>query len=185
MLSNFLLWVVDFSFPNPFERNNKKSKMVNSRAWWGVYQLKIAQESEVDNELEVVQSLVPIDFAFYSRLRQLEKVAIILQYQFACLSTLGGAYHLCNRPKVALLIAKRQEQLGQFLGSTQIMIRALVFQAINYRLLGSFHKSDKIFKKIKTEYDMSTFEESKKFMDACEGWARRNIIDAPPNTRQL
>lgn len=146
--------------------------------WWNIYQVKWSEETACEPNSDEEQpnpALVPIDFAFYNRLRKLEKIAIILQYQFAYLSTLGGAYHLCNQPKVALNIAKRQELLGHYLGSNQIIIRALVFQAINYRLLGFLHRSEKLFHRIRSDYKHSLSEESEKFVDACEGWARRNI----------
>jgi hypothetical protein len=54
-----------------------------------------------------------------------------IQYNLACLSTLGGAYHLCNHPETALVIAIRQEMYAKKLGSTSVALRAKVFQAVN------------------------------------------------------
>lgn len=113
-----------------------------------------------------------IDYSFYSRLRKLQKVAIILQYQIAYLSTLGGAYHLCNKPTVAFQIAQRQERVGRILGSSQIIIRALVFQAVNLRLLGLNSQSDNLFSRIKLMPELT--DDLRNFQVACELWVLRN-----------
>jgi hypothetical protein len=102
--------------------------------------------------------LLPMDLSFCFKLRKLQYQASIIQYQIACMSTLGGANHLCNRPKEALRIAIKQEKLGIMLSSTSLTLRARVFQAINYGLLGDIELSNQMFKFLK--------KEAKK-----EGWA--------------
>ena len=62
--------------------------------------------------------------------------AIFVQYQFACLSTLGGAHFLISQDRDgqaseeciyrALYIAKRQEALANMIGSTTLRIKAKV-----------------------------------------------------------
>lgn len=131
-------------------------------------------------DVECQESGFTIDYSFYSKLRKLQKVAIILQYQIAYLSTLGGAYHLCNKPTVAFQIAQRQERVGRILGSSQIIIRALVFQAVNLRLLGFNSESERLFGRIKMMPELS--EDLRKFMEACELWVVRNT---PPSQVEL
>jgi hypothetical protein len=72
-----------------------------------------------------------------------------IQYQLACLSTLGGAYHMCNHPETAFIIAIKQEMVGRLLGSRSIIIRSKVFQAVNLSLLGYPNASKKLFKACK------------------------------------
>ena len=81
-------------------------------------------------------------------LRLLERKAHQIQYLLACLSTLGGAHHLCNKPQQALQLAIRQEYLGYTLGSTQVIVRARVFQAVNHALLGRVAYSRRYFQRI-------------------------------------
>ena len=83
-------------------------------------------------------------------LRMLERRALQIQYLLACLSTLGGAHHLCNKPKEAMQLALRQEYLGFVLGSTQVIVRARVFQAVNLALLGQVELSRRCFRRILT-----------------------------------
>lgn len=73
---------------------------------------------------------------FGDRLQALERRAMQHQYQLACLSTLGGAYHLCRRPQQAYVLAVRQEAVGRSLGSSVVVLRARVFQAVNHYALG-------------------------------------------------
>lgn len=123
-----------------------------------------------------------LNFGFASYLRKWEREKVILQYQLAYLSTLGGAYHLCARPRVALHIAKRQEVVGRALGSWAVIIRAKVFQATNYFLLGNSRKSRIIFKlchKLVNEQRMLDLE---KFISASEGWLTRNSSSSSEST---
>jgi hypothetical protein len=80
---------------------------------------------------------MPLNMSFCYRLRRLERDAKYMQYLLACLSTLGGANHLCNKPHIALILARQQEFLGYRLGSLELIIRARVFQAVNYAWLGN------------------------------------------------
>jgi len=79
----------------------------------------------------------PMNTSFSGRLQRLLRSAKHAQYLLACLSTLGGANHLCNKPRQALALAKQQESVGHKLGSTDIVLRARAFQAVNYALLGA------------------------------------------------
>lgn len=79
----------------------------------------------------------PINTSFSGRLQYLQRQAKHAQYLLACLSTLGGANHLCNKPLEALALARQQEVVGHKLGSTDIVLRARAFQAVNYALLGA------------------------------------------------
>ena len=74
----------------------------------------------------------------------IQRHASFVQYQFACLSTLGGAHFLVSQDRDgqaseeciynALYIAKRQEALAKMLGSTTLQIKAKV----GYRYLINF-----------------------------------------------
>ena len=71
----------------------------------------------------VPSSAMPMNRSFGRRLFLLERNAMHSQYLLACLSTLGGAHHLCNKPIQALQLAINQEAVGKRLGSTAIVIR--------------------------------------------------------------
>jgi len=78
----------------------------------------------------------PINMGLCERLRRLQRDAKHMQYLMACLSTLGGSNHLCNKPRAALVLARQQEHLGHRMGATELVIRARVFQAVNWATLG-------------------------------------------------
>ena len=79
---------------------------------------------------------LPMNKPFALRLLRLKFNAAQYQYSLACLNTLGGAYHLCNKPDTALMIARRQESLARHLGSSTLLLRAKGFQATSVALLG-------------------------------------------------
>jgi hypothetical protein len=117
------------------------------------------------------------NFRFGSLLRRLEKDAIMIQHELACLSTLGGAYHLCNKPLVALTIAKQQEVVGRRLGSTNLIVRAKVFQAVNLRILGLKVESDKLFNDCHQTLEANPWlEELRQFVHASQLWLDNNFI---------
>jgi Domain of unknown function (DUF4807) len=97
------------------------------------------------DENDRVKEVMPLGRSFTRRLNRLQWEATHIQYSIACLSTLGGAYHLCNRPKVALALAKSQERVAVMLGSTSLLLRAMVHQAVNLALLGKYKKAEKMF----------------------------------------
>lgn len=130
---------------------------------------------DVRETSDAVTSSFRFNFSFCSHLRKLEKEAIIIQYQLAYLSTLGGAYHLINKPLVALQIAKRQEYVGRRLGSTNLLIRAKVFQAVNLRILGDAAGSDFVFQQCKQLLVTNPWlEDVVKFVEASERWVLTN-----------
>jgi hypothetical protein len=151
---------------------HQKETRYDERSWCMIYSF---DANFLMEELELSEESCGkfyIDFNFYSKLRKLEKVAIVLQYQIAYLSTMGGAYHLCNRPNVAYQIAVRQESVGRYLGSSHIIVRALVFQAVNLRLLGYPNKSQLLFHKIRSIQSLP--EDLLNFVDASDLWLTRN-----------
>lgn len=110
------------------------------------------------------------------RLKRLEYKAMYIQYQLACLSTLGGAYHLINCPKAALRTALQQERVATLLGSTALLVRARVFQATNYHLLGLQKRARRAFRGCKLLVQQHGMEggESAAFILASEEWCLRN-----------
>jgi hypothetical protein len=109
------------------------------------------QEDKVATEILCKVSTQPfiINFGLCGRLIRLQNFALRIQYQLACLSTLGGAYHLCNHPALSLKLARQQELVGKHVCSNSIIIRSKIFKAINHGLLGNIRKSKKIFNSVK------------------------------------
>lgn len=126
-----------------------------------------------------------INLNFCKKLRLLEAKGMAIQYQLACLSTLGGAYHLTNRPDTAFMIAYRQELVGRMLGSMSVIIRAKVFQAVNLYLLGHRRKSDQLFKLCKKLATENSWVGMLPFVTACELWLRNQHIASRDGTQQL
>jgi hypothetical protein len=96
---------------------------------------------EESNALESGIWKIRFNFRFGAYLKKLEVRAMYQQYLFAYITTLGGAYHLCNKPQTALMLAKKQELLGLQIGSSLIIVKAKLFQVGNLRALGEVHKS--------------------------------------------
>ena len=111
-----------------------------------------------------------INLEFSKKIRSLEMRGMVIQYQLACLSTLGGAYHLTNRPETAFIIAHKQEMVGRLLGSLSIVIRAKVFQAVNLSLLGYPKISRKVFAACKRAAKNNSWTGMLAFVEASEVW---------------
>lgn len=114
--------------------------------------------------------------SFSLKLGKLELLAKKYQYMLACLSTLGGAYHLCNHPNQALIFAKQQEFVGFQVGSKIVILKARTYQALNYGLLGQNHRAKKMFRDCKRrarENDLVL--EVLGFIEASELWLKREL----------
>lgn len=142
-----------------------------------------SQEGEDD-------ALIPYDFnrnnendrlnienymVYARRLNNIIRIARFVSYQLACLSTLGGANHLCDKPIVALKIAMRQEVIGLAIGSTSIVIRARVYQAVNYGLLDKAKKSNKIFIECEEDAILQGWSSLIDFVKASKTWLRNEL----------
>lgn len=143
--------------------------------WTSIYSSseKLLLDSSEDSET-CNNAIEKIDLRFARRIMRLIAEQAVVQYQLAYLSTLGGAYHLCNRPHVALAIAIRQENVGRRMGSFTIVIRAKVFQAVNMRLLGQKDVSDRLMKDAYSLLDQSGLENIRSFVVASHKWLERN-----------
>ncbi len=108
-----------------------------------------------------------LDYRWVDRLMQLQKNALYFQYQLACLNTLGGAYHLCNKPKVALRIATSQLQLGHLIVSPFLVIRALLYQYVNLSLLNKYKEAKHIYC-IAKQQAVENASNSLKMIELCE-----------------
>ena len=113
---------------------------------------------------------IPMNKSFGRRLNRLIWDAIDIQYNLACLSTLGGAYHLCNHPETALIIALRQEKFAIKLGSTTVMLRSKVFQAVNLGLIGRKKECAAMFRYCKNEASKEGWTEMSGFVEASRKW---------------
>jgi hypothetical protein len=116
-----------------------------------------------------------IDRSFCGRILRLRREAMEMQYQLACLSTLGGAYHLCNKPETALALAIRQETLGRRLGSSSIVLRSKVFQAVNLSLLGHSKESRLLFKKCHSVVKREGWADLERFVLASKHWLKMEL----------
>ena len=83
---------------------------------------------------------------------------------------MGGANHLCNRPLIALQIARRQEAIGKRIGFTSLQIRAKCYQLVNIGLLG--YKTKSMFKKLLIEANYEGFASLTKFIEASMTWLK-------------
>jgi len=135
-------------------------------------------------ELEVKAQQQHPDRCFGDRLRSLERNAMHIQYLLACLSTLGGANHLCNRPIEALALARRQELVGRRLGSTSVIIRAQVFQAINQALLGNVQVSRQMFKSCLQSARKEEWLNLEVFVLASKNWLERELLEQKKLARE-
>ena len=118
-----------------------------------------------------------LDPRWTERLMRLQKEALHDQYQIACLSTLGGAYHLTNNPQKALVIAAEQLKLAKRLGSLIISIRARLYQYVNLSLLGSRDKANEILLQARGDATNSCCQNSRSLLALCDAtqlWVHNN-----------
>ena len=99
---------------------------------------------------------VALDWSWIRRVLDIQRSEASAQYQLACLSTLGGGYFLCNKHEVALQISFGLFQLGRSMNNRAIIVRALIYLAINFKLLGFPNRSRIIFNEA---YEMSRANE--------------------------
>lgn len=120
-----------------------------------------------------------IDLRFAEKLRLLQALAYRQQYEFAVISTLGGAYHLCNKPKVALILAQKQEALGRKLGSTVIVVKSKLHQAANWRALNDGLKAEACINEsralARSCRSAAIALEMDQFIESFENWIRMNF----------
>lgn len=167
-----------------FEENAGEADQIEHvSSWTHIYHLEEILEELDDGEnskdttegssaVEVVRA--PLDLRFDWRIRKLLAEQQFIQYQLAYLSTLGGAYHLCNKPHIALVIAARQELVGRKMNSFTIIIRARVFQAVNMRLLGKRKRSKALMESAYSLLDRSGLDNLRSFVTASHQWLERN-----------
>lgn len=117
------------------------------------------------------------DKSFCGHVFRMIRRAALAQYTLACLSTLGGANHLCDRPLQALVMARRQELVGQVLQNFSIVVKAQVYQAVNFALLGKRKRSEGMLHRIEKAIidgmggaSTSTTESLLQFLNASRIW---------------
>lgn len=115
------------------------------------------------------------DLQMAYRLIHLQRQAKLYQYLFACISTLGGANHLCNRPQEALVLAERQCLVARMLGSKKLYIKSRVFIAVNYALLKKRKKSEKIFQECIFLSSQIQCNDTLHFIKAIKLWLLREL----------
>ena len=150
--------------------------LVKRRDWEAVYQVHYGLEDEVHEEENGVEGdKWNLGLSFTRRLNKLRKEAKHLQYMFAVTSTLGGANHLCNRPVQALLMAKKQEEVGLRLHASSIVIRSRVFQAVNYALMEDLKTANSLFRSAYRKAKEHNDEGIINFTKAVHGWLAKEL----------
>jgi hypothetical protein len=141
---------------------------------WNDFQLDSEYDSEGEDDVLSFQdsSKLLMNRMFSYRLLFLSRQADGMQYELAVLSTLGGAYHLCNKPHGALYLAHRLEMLGQRLGSYALTMKAKGFIAVNIGLLGEENKALKMLSGLKHEAAQANSTEMTHFFGALRSWLK-------------
>ena len=127
---------------------------------------------------------LPMNKPFALRLLRLKFNAAQYQYNLACLNTLGGAYHLCNKPDTALMIARRQESLARNLGSSTLLLRAKGFQATSVALLGKPKEAIIYLNKLLSKANKQGLTEIANFIEATIIWLKHHN-KSPTDTPRL
>ena len=114
----------------------------------------------------------PLETSFGRKLMRLQRDAMILQYNIAVLSTLGGAHHLCNKPEGALVLACQQELVARQLGSSTLLLRSKVFQAVNLGLLEKKRQANLMFRHCEMMVQKEGWTNMSNFVDASKNWLK-------------
>ena len=160
----------------PYQSNSNNVEVIQDTHFTELKDCKIMSlSSDYQSSSSNAECNIPsLGLAWTERLLKLLKLSIHAQYELACLSTLGGAYHLCDRPRQALQLAKRQEAVGRRYGIHSVTVRSKVFQAVNYGLLGKTKKALKLFADSRKEAENSDGS-LLKFCDAAKSWLLRKM----------
>ena len=110
------------------------------------------------------------------RLLYLQLKAMQFQYYLACYNTIGGAYHLCDQPKKALLISQKQEILARHIGSIQLLLKAKAYQYTNIGLLGRPKRATKLLKQLINEADEKNLKDTGQFIEANLSWMQQRLL---------
>mmetsp|Transcript_35548 Transcript_35548/g.36228 ORF Transcript_35548/g.36228 Transcript_35548/m.36228 type:complete len:166 (-) Transcript_35548:229-726(-) len=132
------------------------------------------QKEQIENNSLIIYHH-KIDYAWCERLFYFLNISAKAQYQLACLSTLGGAYHLTDKPMQAFLLAKKQELVASLIGARNVIVRAKIFQAVNLALLGKTNQSKKLLKECK-RLAMEVGMEMPSFYSAIQNWMTVTIF---------
>ena len=147
-------------------------------SWLKVYSLPLKREGdrdESDDEEEGRNERWSLGLMFTRRLNTLRREAKHLQYMFAVTSTLGGANHLCNRPERALIMAKKQEEIGLKLNASNIIVRSRVFQAVNYAQMKDLKTANSLFRRAYRHAKQTGDETTINFTRAVHAWLVKDI----------
>ena len=127
---------------------------------------------ETNKDTTTLVPFFPLETSFGRKLMRLQREAIILQYNIAVLSTLGGAHHLCNKPEGALVLACQQEMVAKQLGSATLLIRSKVFQAVNLGLLEKKRQANSMFRYCEMLVQKEGWTNMSNFVDASKNWLK-------------
>lgn len=118
--------------------------------------------------------MVVFNMKFSCRLNTMNKFTKEVSYQLACLSTLGGAYHLINDPNKAFMIAVKTEWIGRLIGSSELLVKANVYKAVNLGLKGGKRECKKLLKQCRRYASPYINSNMVEFIDRSESWLRIN-----------
>ena len=130
----------------------------------------LLEASERHNEVVMVNK------SWYNRLLYVQLKAIQMQYYLACYNTMGGAYHLCEQPKSALIISKKQEILARQIGSLPLLFRALGYQYTNIGLMGYPNKATKKLNHLIQVAEREHLVELVHFLQANLAWMQQHLL---------
>lgn len=96
----------------------------------------VINENDSKKKHQTMALIIHPDYGWSDRLSMLRAKDAAVTHFLAWLSTLGGAYHLCNRPKQAMAIAKMTLEVGHYIYNPRLVLKGYVYLALNYCMLG-------------------------------------------------
>lgn len=93
-------------------------------------------ESECASDVKLLCLTSKPDYAWAYCLNKVILMGMTYQYLLAYISTLGGAYHLCDQPVVAMKLANMMCFLGSLVGNDALIVKANIYRAVNFSDMG-------------------------------------------------
>lgn len=126
--------------------------------------------------LKTHNQVIMVNKSWYNRLLYVQLKAVQLQYYLACYNTMGGAYHLCDQPKNALVISQKQEMLARQIGSLPLLFRALGYQYTNIGLMGYPKRATNKLEHLIKEAQRQQMVDLVHFLQANLVWMQQHLL---------
>jgi hypothetical protein len=158
------------------DAENKSQLVVKKSASPPSSSSKVTQDQKKADDFECdFLFVISMDKSFARRLIRLQREAMFIQYNIAVLSTLGGAHHLCNKPESALVLACQQEMVARRLGSSSLIVRSKVFQAVNLGLLKRKRQANAMFQHCEELAQHEEWTGMSSFVAASKNWLKMEL----------